>query len=411
MKRIAFAKVGKSIKFASAFSPIGGDNEAPAILRALANNNPNITFYIVGRSDFHKLDEIKVHELFPYGNVVDVWGKTRFLSETEKFNHIIQQHKKYDFEYGIMMFGQVGTVTIPGKTQQVKNRDLIASVIDMTKNYTSPITMWMNECKVPYVEIQNDPRYNCNQARDIFHLPEVTLSQYDYTLHASHMKSYEDQDRITTDVKAVYAGMEMGFCYDRPYPTLTDYKKNVPFTVVLNEGSPSRYNMLKEWVLDYNEDVEIYGKWEHEDALSDVRFKGSLKLEELQPLLHRTKYTLIIPIAKGWVTSKYIEMIHNGVIPFFHPTYDEQKHIEVNDFLRPKSPKDLMDRIKFLEENPEQYNVLLEKMQRMLKHSYYDGTYMSQQILGSFIDNYELPDLSQYQKQEVKTNSLEDFFS
>ena len=147
MKRIAFAKVGKSIKFASAFSPIGGDNEAPAILRALANNNPNITFYIVGRSDFHKLDEIKVHELFPYGNVVDVWGKTRFLSETDKFNHIIQQHKKYDFEYGIMMFGQVGTVTIPGRIQQVKNRDLIASVIDMTKNYTSPITMWMNECK------------------------------------------------------------------------------------------------------------------------------------------------------------------------------------------------------------------------------------------------------------------------
>ena len=70
-----------------------------------------------------------------------------------------------------------------------------------------------------------------------------------------------------------------------------------------------------------------------------------------------------------------------------------------------------MDRIKLLEENPEQYNILLEKMQKMLKHSYYDGTYMSQQILGSFIDDYELPDLSKYKKQELKINSLEDFFS
>ena len=411
MKRIAFAKIGKSIKFDSAFSPIGGDNEAPAILRALANNNPDITFYLVGRSDFNKLDETKIHKLFPYNNVIDCWGKTKFLREEDRWNHIIQCQKKFDFEYGIMMFGQVGTVTIPGRIEQVKDRSLIASVIDMTKNYSSPITMWLNECKVPYVEIQNDPRYHCNQSRDLFHLPEVTLSQYDYTFEANHIKSYEDQDRMTTNVKAVYAGMEMGFCFDRPYPNLKDYNKTIKTLVVLNEGSPSRYDFLKEWILDYNNDVEIYGKWEHQDVLSDKRFCGSLKLEELQPMLQKTKYTFIIPIAKGWVTSKYIEMIHNGVIPFFHPTYDEQNHTKVNDFLRPKSPKDLNDRIEFLESNPDQYNKLLEKLQSLLKTEYYDGRFMSNQILGSFIDSYKLPDLNSFKKADLKNNSLEDFFS
>ena len=51
---IAFAKLGKSIKFKGAFSPHGGDNESLAILLALANNNPNDTFYIAGKSDYAK---------------------------------------------------------------------------------------------------------------------------------------------------------------------------------------------------------------------------------------------------------------------------------------------------------------------------------------------------------------------
>jgi len=53
MKHIGFGKLGKSVKFQrNKYSPIGGDNEASCTLRALANLNPDITFHIIGRTDY-----------------------------------------------------------------------------------------------------------------------------------------------------------------------------------------------------------------------------------------------------------------------------------------------------------------------------------------------------------------------
>lgn len=408
--KIAFAKIGKSIKFNSHYSPIGGDNEAPAVFKALANNNPDQTFYLIGRSDFATLSQSQRAEMFPYGNVFDCWEGVKFKTDEDKWEHINRYHDIIGgFDYAIIMFGQVGTVTIPGKIQQIKDRSLIASVIDMTKNYTTPISKWMNERQVPYIEIQNDPRYHCNQSRDVFHLPFKTLSQYNYKFTANHIKSYEDQDRVDTELSASYDGMETAFCIGRKYPLISEIEKTNSFMVVLNEGKPSRYDMLNEWVLSkFDHPVDIYGQWDDERMHAYAGYRGSKKLEELQPLLRNTKYTFIIPIAKGWVTSKYLEMIHNGVVPFFHPTYDEQNHTKVPDILRPKDPKDLRSRIKYLEKNPEQYISLLEQLQDILKPSYYDGTFLAKSVMGSIIDNYELPDLNDYSKVEV--NTLEDFF-
>ena len=74
MKNIGFAKIGKSVKFKrTRFSPIGGDNEPSTVLISLANNNPDKTFYIIGRSDFSTLNESEVLDLFPYDNVIDIW--------------------------------------------------------------------------------------------------------------------------------------------------------------------------------------------------------------------------------------------------------------------------------------------------------------------------------------------------
>lgn len=75
MKNLAFAKIGKSIKFKSHYSPIGGDNEPSAIFKALVNNNPDKTFYLVGRSDYEKLSELERIEMFPYSNVVNCYKK------------------------------------------------------------------------------------------------------------------------------------------------------------------------------------------------------------------------------------------------------------------------------------------------------------------------------------------------
>ena len=418
MNNFAFAKIGKSIKFLkNRYSPIGGDNEPSCVLRALANHNPDKTFYLVGRSDFSKLSDNERFDLFPYDNVIDIWKDINIPRNNldgddgyKYYNHPQQYFEKNNIkiDYAIFMIGQIGTVTIPGKTEQVRNRSLIASVIDMTKWYSTPILHWMNSTDVPVLEIINDPRYDLSAARDIMRAPTITLSQYDYTYTKRHFTSFDDQDLIETPVKAKYAGMEKSFCIDYDKPTINS-DRNIPFMVVLNEGKPSRYKLLKEWVLDHNEEVEVYGQWSDNITDKDSRFKGSLHIDEIQRKLKNVRATFIIPIAPGWVTSKYIEMIQAGVVPFFHPTYDEQNHTQIPEFFRPKTPEELQKRVEALQ-NDDVYS----KYIKFLTHKYltddvYSGKYINEQIMTHIIDEYTIPDLSKFTKKEG--SSLESFFT
>lgn len=415
MKNIGFAKVGKSVKFkTNKYSPIGGDNEASCTLRAVANNNPDKTFYIIGRSDFATLTDAEKVELFPYGNVIDVWEGVGLDISNEYFNHIINYFKKRDIklDFTIMMVGQLSNVTIPDRIQKVRegNDGKPASTLDMTKWYTTPIFTWLNQEQLPYIEIVNDPRYTIKQPRDLFHMPMRSLGQYDYEYTTFSIRNYEDQERIERVVKSEYAGMETAFCGDYEYTEEVNLDRKTDFMVVLNEGKPSRYDLLKEWVLNEFNDVEIYGKWEHEAASKDSRFKGSAKIDVLQKKLQDVKFTFIIPIAPGWVTSKYIEMIHAGVIPFLHPTYDMQRHLPIPDFLRPNTPAEFHERMQRLINNPKQYEtVLLGLRKAVLKPEYYDGTFINDKIMKAFDPNYERPDMKAFEKQHVVT--LEDFFA
>ena len=95
MKNIGFCKIGKSVKFkTNKYSPVGGDNEASCTLRAIANNNPDITFYIVGRSDYATLTDGEKVDLFPYGNVIDVWEGVGLNMSEEYFRHVIDYLNK-----------------------------------------------------------------------------------------------------------------------------------------------------------------------------------------------------------------------------------------------------------------------------------------------------------------------------
>lgn len=382
---IAFAKLGKSIKFKGAFSPHGGDNESLAILLALANNNPNDTFYIAGKSDYAKLSPGEIEVMFPYNNVINVYDHILFKTmQTRKSyedpyiqclnNYFADKH----IDAIVMLVGQVGGVSVPGKTWQVRDTSLIASCIDMTANYTSPLTAWLNENRlsdndnIPIIEIINDPRYTLSQPRDIVFTPDVSLSQYNYSYINKTIKNYEKQlPTIPNTVNVTYNGMEKAFLIGRKFPNNLHNERERKFTIVLNEGKPSRYNELKKWVLDNNvlNDTFVYGKWDEKYTENDLRFKGSLKLDEVQNIMSDTKYTFIIPIKDGWVTSKYIEMIYAGVIPFFHPTYDTQKHINLGKFnklLRPETPEKLLENINELENTPGLRKMVISELQTML---------------------------------------------
>lgn len=410
MNHIAFCKIGKSIKFASAYSPTGGDNEAPSLIRLLANHNPNVTFHIVGRSDFSKLSDEQRIELFPYDNVKDAFeGKLGAVDE----NVIINYFNALSFQPDacVSMVGQVATVTIPNRIQQVKKPDLIASVIDMTKNYSTPIVKWWNEySNMELIEIINDPRYVLNQSRDIIIDPSASLGQFDYTYIKNTIESYEDQTRVRKEIPVVYAGMERIFQYDREFIPATSEGRSTPFMVVLNEGTPSRYNLLKEWVLDDNQNVEIYGEWKKREALNDSRFKGSMKLEDLQQKLQKVRSTFIIPIAPGWVTSKYIEMIHAGVIPFFHKSYDTQDHTKVPNWLRIKNKAQLKKSLGLIQDDSVYERLINELQDQFCTPEFYDGSILNRTIMSTINPGYKDVDLSLYEKKKLEPNGLSAFF-
>ena len=103
-------------------------------------------------------------------------------------------------------------------------------------------------------------------------------------------------------------------------------------------------------------------------------------------------------------------MIHAGVIPFLHPSYDTQGHLPIPMFLRPQTPSEFYERMQTLIENKERYEKVLTNLRKaILKPEYYDGTFINNKIMSSVDPSYTRPDTSKYTKKTVAT--LEDFFA
>jgi ribulose bisphosphate carboxylase small subunit len=411
---IAFSKNGKSIKFLSKnFSPTGGDVDAGSMLQILANNNPDHTFYIIGRSEYNRLSEAERVEFFPYGNVVD---STENVSDKKSHTYLIENVDKAGIKIDahVMMCGQMGSVSIPGRTKQIKNPDEVSMIIDMTLGYSSAINHWQNEHpEVPMIEICTDPRYTTEQTRDLIPSPKVCLSQYDDEYIRMHIRSFEDQERIPTAVQRFYSGIETMFLYGRDRKPVNVEERTENFLVVLNEGKPSRYKLLKHWVLDRFEDVSVFGEWDEPMTKEDKRFVGSLKFEELHKRLNSVRSSFIIPIAPGWVTAKYIELVYSGVVPFMHPTYDGQEHLrgkipeQLYNFIKPATPKELYDRIEMMKDDKVYMKTITALQTALLTDDEFDGTKINSTVMKAIDMKYEKT-TKQFEKHEV--SSLNDFF-
>jgi hypothetical protein len=95
-----------------------------------------------------------------------------------------------------------------------------------------------------------------------------------------------------------------------------------------------------------------------------------------------TKYTFCVPIKEGMVTSKYAEMLHYGIIPFLHPSYDTEFNVfPEGHFIRCKTPADLKKKVEFLNDNPDHYKKLFYNLQeKYLRDSYYTGEHVDNKI-------------------------------
>lgn len=393
-------KIGKSVLFNSrSWGPSGGDLDAPKFYENLLHRNPQHKFYMLGRSDFAELSASEKMRINKHGNLIDPWGQFAAWNrsftgvyETAEYTFVqeFMDSQKVKFDAGIIFAGPTGTSNVAGKTKLMKNPEKDATPLEMLNKYVAPIFNYLNDhTEIPYLLVVNDPRYFPMFARDLFHWPAKVLSQFNSNVTVSSRTTYTNCDVITKVIPETYAEVETIFLIglnkgkiesepaglDSFFDDAPEVKneKDIKFMIVLNEGRPSRYNLLKQSILDGVKDVDVYGKWDDPATKGDPRFKGPLPFHQLHSMLPRVKYTYCIPIKKGWVTSKFWEMAHNGIIPFLHPTYDEQNSLNAPEFLRCKDAAELQKKIDFLERKPEAYQKLRDTLDEMLKNEYYSG--------------------------------------
>ena len=402
VKKIGFFKLGKAIKFnENSWSAIGGDCEPKQLICSIANRNPNIEYWLLSPNDLGKFrakQKPKVNSLFgpppTEENVVpsNIKEFHSTMKDRKSADETVDLIKGLDLDYIFFYTGPTSTVNIP---EYINKKDGTGKVksLDFFKYYAAPIIKAMNELekKVPIVGLLVDNRYilSCkdwgNNNRPTYYLAQNTFTKEEEYFSNPPLR---DTAKITSTYE--YSGIETVFLLDKKrYNTdeLFKMKKTNSFMMLQNQGKGSggmdRWDPVKEYIVDQNIETDIYGKWDDEIKENYPKwFKGETRIETMTDELLATKYTFCVPIKEGMVTSKYAEMLHYGIIPFLHPSYDTDFNVfPEGHFIRCKSPEDLKKKIEFLNANPEHYKKLFYNLQeKYLKDSYYTGEHVDNKI-------------------------------
>lgn len=356
-------KLTKSIKFdTSSHNGVGGEIDAVNIIKMLCENYPNDNFIMIGSSD----KKYYAPNLF-------------YCFDNFKIENTYNKIKDFKIDGIMLLLGPDVNVSIPNLIKQLES-DNYCVPMDMAIHYTAPIVYALNKLNLPWVAISNDPRC-LGTSLDLINKPTKILTQYDCTYTETNRKidSFENQKRYDNISICEYAHVEKNLLYKAKFVK----HNSKTFGIILNDVTGrgiSRYPQLKEYVLDNFTDVEIYGKWSDEITKNDPRFKGVIPFDKAQRKYSEFRCMFIIPVAPGWVTSKYLECFMHGCVPLLHKSYDDQHHIEIPDFCRIKDPKDLKEKIDILTKDDTKYNELMDWFKQTYS-KYIDGKILSEIII------------------------------
>ena len=402
VKKVGFFKLGKAIKFnENSWGAIGGDCEPKQLINSIAKRNPNIDYWLLSPNDLGRVrakEKPAVQSLF--GPPVETESAAppnvkefhSTMTNRKSADEAAQNIKDLDLDFIFFYTGPSSTVNIPDFINKVDGTGRVKS-LDFFKYYAAPIIQAMNELekKVPIVGLLVDNRYilACKDWNDN-NRPTYYLAQNTFTKTEEFFCNPPLRDIKTIESTYEYSGIETVFLLDKKrYDTdeLFEMKKTNSFMMLQNQGKGSggmdRWDPVRDYIVKNDIETDIYGKWD--DNLKEEYpkwFKGEKRIESMTDELLATKYTFCVPIKEGMVTSKYAEMLHYGIIPFLHPSYDTDFNVFPDGhFIRCKSPEDLKKKVQFLNDNPEHYKKLFYNLQeKYLKDSYYTGEHVDNKI-------------------------------
>jgi hypothetical protein len=402
VKRVGFFKLGKAIKFnENSWGAIGGDCEPKQLINSIAKRNPNIEYWLLSPNDLGRVrakEKPAVQSLFgdpvkaesaAEVNIHEFHSKMENRKSAEETVELI---KGLDLDFIFFYTGPSSTVNIPNYINKKDGNGQVKS-LDFFKYYAAPIIQAMNELekKVPIVGLLVDNRYVL-ACKDwgINNRPTYFLAQNNFTKEEQYFYQPPLRDVKTITSTYEYSGIETVFLLDKKrYDTdeLFEMKKTDSFMMLQNQGKGTggmdRWDPVRDYIVENGIKTDVYGKWDDElkEKYPDW-FKGEKRIESMTDELLNTKYTFCVPIKEGMVTSKYAEMLHYGIIPFLHPSYDTEFNVFPDGhFIRCKTPADLKKKVEFLNANPDHYKKLFYNLQeKYLKDSYYSGEHVDNKI-------------------------------
>lgn len=388
-------------------------------VKTLVQNKSISKIYILSKSDWSRVDSSVRKQYDPYKKIVDIPNEVRKIYGIDKVDDINDSvyYKNYyeylktidkpDFGTFFVGPGLATNGTLPKFLYNIrelkKGIKQHKRILMMAYNYTAHMIDSINLSDFPFFVFANDPRYiaihneHTDKSgktffRELVRMPVEFIAQKQGTALVSHIKEYHaESPEIVTPVKCTYRPIEKINLVDEKIESTT---KDISMTIVAMPATAKprddyRFKIMKKYILDKNIDCNIYGRWP-EDIMDEYKqFKGLVTHNEIDDIMKRTKYTLVIPILSGWITSKFAEMARLRVVPFLHKDYDPDGLIVPKDhFLRINDSDDLFKKIDFLEKNPEKRELLINKiLEGYLTDDTFDGTFIYKLLNKSLKEN------------------------
>ncbi len=462
---IAYFSVGSAIRFKkSRLLRSDGTNEYYVLLKLLLRNKNVERVVLLSRSDWTRISLKDRLDIDPHNKIYDPFSTIpelierpaiitdRFVAEKkgvpmptadEKLEYYRMPYDclerlgiKIDFGLGFISQGW-GTCGVPGFTQTLRPPFRPSGALAMTLLYGTEALYYLNMSNIKWWLLATDPRYvkPSMRQRDICNLPVSILGQQDFDIKWFSIRKFDRDASLANDgycirnVRSEYSGIEKINLIDECVLDAEVVDKPVKFTTVsmqLSEPKSEkdlRFDILNEYILKYDTDcsARIFGKWSPFFKKDRPQFKGYIATEDLDRIFSETRYTLVLPTAAGWVTSKYAEMLLLGVLPFFHPGYDTQGHVVPMDhFIRVKNPEDFYAKMDYLDKNPDDRIAIVANLQKTLCGDAYSGRFMIELLNKSLKEaNIDISlsedDSSFFEKRtkqiQQKDLGLEEFFS
>lgn len=416
--RIGFGALGCAVKFnKKSLKRFDGTLEYYKMLWALVRNPAIEHVMLLQKSDWDSLNDIEKIEFDPRGVLFDPYSDEEGFSRSSvspnkredtqlspNYKNLYEHFKdKHNLDTAFLFAG-MGYFTnnsIPNFLGAVKIPNHKTRVQWVTYNYCAPLVHFLNMSRIPWFELNLDPRYvkPTFRMRDTMNVPKEIISQFDMKCTWESVDTYEGNEwtvgnETSKDVNLVATGIEKLARINEPI-IAPDNDRPIRFLMGVMQakygqgaGTDERLEMLKKWVFKYDDkkQVKIYGKWSPEVIKGyEDWFKGMIPHEEMDAKLQQTRYTLVKGIRADWSTAKWADTLAQGVLPFLVPDYDTQYSVVPKDhFIRVKSPEDLYKKMDYLDANPDKRIALIKSLQYKLLKTAKSGKFVFEILNASF---------------------------